>query len=467
MAILIGHASIDENGKAKGGKAGDQTQREVCAREWYSKPWEFVLRCKDHAKAEKMAVACERGCSNDNIGYDQNQRNTLNTQAKTVNYDLSKIQTPCECDCSSFMAVCVQATGIDIPYISGNAPTTSTMKTVFLSTGEFDVLTDSKYLTSDNYLKRGDILVKSGSHTVMALENGAKAIVSKIGVDVSSYQKEIDWNAAKTSGIEFSILKIIRKDLSPDAQFENNWKGCAEAGIPVQGVYNYSYATTVQKAETDAKKVLEILNGRKTMVWLDVEDECQMNLGATLVSLINAYKGVIEGAGLRFGVYTGEYLYRDYMKPYGGLDCPLWIARYGKNTGTMDLKYQPQMNGMIGWQYTSAGRVNGIDGNVDMDVWYENIENVTAIPNAYKNPYKEPERLLYKKTPMMRGDDVKWVQAYLIERGCLSPFNSKGQNNIDGIFGSDTDLATRKFQKEKEITVDGKVGVVTKAWLKM
>lgn len=466
MAILIGHASIDENGKAKNGKAGDQTKKEVCTREWYSKPWEFVLRCKDNTKAEKMAVACEQGCANDNIGYDQNQRNTLDALAQMVDYDLSKIKAPCECDCSSFMAVCAQAAGINIPYNSGNAPTTSTMKNAFTSTGEFDVLTDFKYLTSDNYLNRGDILVKAGSHTAMALENGAKTTKSKIGIDVSSYQGVVDWDAVKTSGIEFAILKIIRKDLNPDKQFENNWKGCIDAGIPIQGVYNYSYATTEDKAIMDAHAVLDILNGRKTMVWLDVEDDCQKNLGARLISIINAYSNVIAGAGLPFGVYTGVFFYNDYTKPYGGLKCPLWIARYGKNTGAMDLKYQPQMDGMIGWQYTSAGRVNGINGNVDMDVWYETLENIPDNSMHYGNPYPEPMRLLYRKTPMMRGEDVKWVQAYLIDHGCLAPFNSSGGNNIDGIFGKDTDASVRKFQGQKNITIDGKVGIVTRTYLK-
>ncbi len=466
MAILIGHASIDENGKARGGKAGDQTRKEVCTRKWYNKGWDFVLRCKDPVKTEKMAAACEKGCANDYIGYDQNQRNTLGTEAAKVGYDLSDIVVPCECDCSSLMAVCAQAAGILIHYSSGNAPTTSTMKAAFLRTGEFEVLTDFKYLISDDYLKRGDILVKAGSHTVMALENGTKATVSKIGVDVSSYQGIIDWEVAKTSGIEFAILKVIRKDLNPDKQFEANWKGCTEAGIPIQGVYNYSYATTEDKAAMDAYRVLEILDGRKAMVWIDEEDDCLINLGQRLVSIINTYAEIIKGAGLPFGVYTGEYFYNDYMKPYGGLDCPLWIARYGKNTGAMDLKYQPQMDGMIGWQYTSRGRVNGISGDVDMDVWYESVEHIPSSSLTYRNPYPEPERMLYKKTPVMRGSDVKWVQAHLIDHDCLPSLNLKGENNVDGIFGNDTDLAVRKFQKRSEITVDGKVGTVTRAYLK-
>lgn len=476
MPILIGHASIDENGKTKGGSAGDQTKKEVCTRAWYSKPWDYVLRCKDRNKAEKMAIACEKGCANDNIGYDQNQRNTLYTQAKSVNYDLGKITMPCECDCSSFMTVCAQAAGIDIPYNSGNAPTTSTMKNAFVSTGEFDVLTNSKYLTSDKYLKRGDILVKSSSHTVMALENGEKATNSKIGVDVSSYQSpigkdgkpvKIDWNAVKTSGIDFAILKIIRKDLEPDKQFENNWKGCENAGMTIQGVYNYSYATTVEKARTDANKVLQILNGRKTMVWLDVEDECQKNLGARLISIINAYAKVIQDAGLEFGVYTGESFYNSYIKPYGGLKYPLWIARYGKNTGEMDSNYQPQIDGMVGWQYTSKGSVNGIIGNVDMNVWYKELSALNQATDAHNgNSYPEPIRLLYKANPLLRGEDVKWLQYELIRHGCLPENNAKGELNIDGILGNDTSNAIYAFQRQAGITADGKCGAVTRTHLK-
>ena len=172
MAIKIGHASIDENRKIKGGSAGDQTGKELCTRSWYTTGWEYILRPKTKELAEKSAKACEKGCSNNKIGYDQNQRNTLNTQAKKVGYDLSKITTKCETDCSAFMTVCAIAGGANIDYGS-NAPTTSTMKTRFLLSGDYEVITTSKYLTSDKYLKRGDILVKAGSHTVMALENGS------------------------------------------------------------------------------------------------------------------------------------------------------------------------------------------------------------------------------------------------------------------------------------------------------
>lgn len=119
-----------------------------------------------------MAKACEAACNNKNIGYDQSQRNTLNAQAKLVGYDIERIKTPCECDCSSLMAVCAQAAGITVNYSNGNAPTTATMEGAFKATGLFEVIKDTAYLKSDKYLKRGDILVAPGSHTAMVLENG-------------------------------------------------------------------------------------------------------------------------------------------------------------------------------------------------------------------------------------------------------------------------------------------------------
>lgn len=197
--------------------------------------------------------------------------------------------------------------------------------------------------------------------------------MSKIGVDVSSYQGSVDWGKTAQAGVEFVILKIIRKDLQPDRQFENNWMGCTAAGVPIQGVYNYSYATTIQKAKTDAQRVLEILAGRRAMVWLDVEDKCQEGIGKRLIDIINAYAGVIKGAGYEFGVYTGQSFYNTYIKPYGGVDYPLWIARYGTNSGKVEAKFEPEISGMLGWQYTSRGSVDGISGNVDMNVWYGEV----------------------------------------------------------------------------------------------
>lgn len=201
MAVKIGHASLDERKKIKGGVAGDQGA-ELCIRTWWNKPWDFVLRPKSATLAEKSAKACEDACANKNIGYDQNQRNTLHTQARKVDFDLSKITVPCECDCSSLMHVCALAGGANITYGSNGAATIN-MKSRFTVNGEYEVLTDSKYLTSDKYLKRGDILVKEGSHTVMVLEDGSG--VSKMETTTES---GVANNAITTEGNDFDMPTI-------------------------------------------------------------------------------------------------------------------------------------------------------------------------------------------------------------------------------------------------------------------
>lgn len=198
MAVKIGHASLDERGKITGGVAGNQ-KKELCIRTWYAKSWKLVLRPKTAELAEKSAKACESACANKNIGYDQNQRNTLYTQARKVNFDLSKITTPCECDCSSLMHVCALAGGANITYGSNGAATIN-MESRFTVNGEYEVLKDSKYLTTDRYLKRGDILVNPGSHTVMVLEDGNASNASNdalVSVGIPVLQKGSKGDAVK------------------------------------------------------------------------------------------------------------------------------------------------------------------------------------------------------------------------------------------------------------------------------
>ena len=91
MATLCGWASIDENGKAKGGAAGDQNGREVKTGNWYDFGQKIVLRFKDRAKAKKAAQTMKTLCTGNYVGYDQNQRTTLYTEMQKVGWDASKL----------------------------------------------------------------------------------------------------------------------------------------------------------------------------------------------------------------------------------------------------------------------------------------------------------------------------------------------------------------------------------------
>ena len=166
MGIKIGHASIDENGKIAGGKAGDQTKKEICIREWYDKPWNVYLECTDQSIADRAAGFMEQICSDDNYGYDQSQRLT--------GYDAivkngGKVKgAKGEFDCSSLVSTCYRLAGLPI----SPACTTRSIRESFLATGKFKVYTDAAHLTSDTYAKRGSLYIKEGSHVVMPLEDG-------------------------------------------------------------------------------------------------------------------------------------------------------------------------------------------------------------------------------------------------------------------------------------------------------
>lgn len=170
----IGQATDDERGHVRGGKAGDQNGKEVSITHWsYSsnggsyKHWRYVARFKDEKKAEIAASTMEAACANDYIGYDQSSRTSLYYTAKPLNWDVSKIRTPCECSCSPLVSVCINSSGISVPanWHTGN----SSMLKYLTNSGQFEILTDSKYLTTDVNLKRGDILVSPGHHTAMVL----------------------------------------------------------------------------------------------------------------------------------------------------------------------------------------------------------------------------------------------------------------------------------------------------------
>lgn len=219
---------------------------------------------------------------------------------------------------------------------------------------------------------------------------------NKIGkfIDVSSYQGKIDWNQVKESGISKVILKVIRKDLSPDKCFEENYMNAKNAGVDVVGFYNYSYALTKEKAIIDAKAVLKVLNDRKGIVWLDIEDKTQFGLGNAIVDIINEYGAIIEAAGYEFGVYTGMSFYNSFIKPYKSkIKCTRWwIARYYNSYNKMGVnidpneQYNPKSSTgleLYAWQYTSSGQVPGISANVDINILYDNKTISIAPPTNY------------------------------------------------------------------------------------
>ena len=172
IKVYVGEAIHDENNKARGGEPGDQTGREVCVREWRlnQNGWR-VFRAKDPTVAEKIAYDMRAACANPFIGYDQTDRRTLYEVSKPLGFDCTRVTTPCECDCSSLVQVCVLYAGVKV----GSFNTASEAEAL-LKTGAFIELTGEKYTESPDFLRTGDILVtKTKGHTCVVLNDGPKA----------------------------------------------------------------------------------------------------------------------------------------------------------------------------------------------------------------------------------------------------------------------------------------------------
>lgn len=207
------------------------------------------------------------------------------------------------------------------------------------------------------------------------------------GIDISTYQKGINYQALKDAGVDFAILKIINKNGDLDSAYTVHSSALDALGIKIQAVYNYSYATTTDKAIYDANKVLQYLGTRQCAVCLDVEDNVQKGLGSYLIDIINAYQRVIENAGRSFILYSGKSFFETYIKPYSAnLKCKqYWIARYYRGYETMPYEEDPNqaykpMDGILAWQYTSSGSIKGIGTRLDLNVMYKEIDAPSYIP---------------------------------------------------------------------------------------
>jgi len=246
--VRIGSAHIDERGKAKGGKAGDQTGKEVSPQDWYkhAKGW-VLIRAKDPEKAALIADAMKAACENPLVGYDQSQRNTLWDALKNKEFDLSRLEDPVEVDCSSLVRFCCAAAGI----IASNF-STATEVSHLRATGAFDVLTAPKYTQQSAYLRKGDILVtKTQGHTVVALNDGPKAYED----DVSLGTRPL---ARGDSGADVAELQdaLARLGFDPqgiDGEFGPNTQKAVKAaqqalGLPVTGEADLATIQAIQAA---------------------------------------------------------------------------------------------------------------------------------------------------------------------------------------------------------------------------
>lgn len=266
MAVKIAHAAGDENGRITQGKAGDQNGREVRIQNWYASNWNYVFRFKDPVMREKCAKFMEDLANNDNVGYDQSQRNTLLQYAEEVNWDASKIMKKCECDCSSAVtAACIAAGVPKSALYTTNACSTRNLRAKLVATGLVEMLSDAAHTSTDKNALRGDIYLKEGSHVMVCISNGSQGGVQTIqpAPSSSSTPLRVDSN---TRAIQTWLNTYYNAGLAVDGAYGPKTKKALvkavqrEFGVDADGIFG-------PKSKAAAKVIKQGSRGILVTLW--------------------------------------------------------------------------------------------------------------------------------------------------------------------------------------------------------
>lgn len=213
------------------------------------------------------------------------------------------------------------------------------------------------------------------------------------GIDVSTYQGNINWSAVKSGGIDFAIVKATQGHavnsnsyLFTDRQFANNVTGAHDVGLKV-GVYHYLTAKTVKEAQTEAQHFIDTIAPYKPRIELwaavDVEEDKYLPRNKKLLSdIVEAFCAYVAAEGYRPMVYTNpNYLtWRLDKIPAHDLWLALWRDKTRTPTGYDNMQI---------WQY-GAEAVKGINGNVDANYGYFDVA-VEDVPPMLITPMPELE----------------------------------------------------------------------------
>ena len=195
---------------------------------------------------------------------------------------------------------------------------------------------------------------------------------SILGIDVSTFQDSVDWEAVKEAGVEFVFIRLGYRGyetgkINMDNRCLEHYAGAKAAGLKI-GAYFYSQAITVQEAVAEAEFALEIIQDWQLDLpvvydWEYVSADARTgNMDARLLTDCTlAFCRRVELAGHRPMIYFNTTQARDLLYLSELRDYPFWLAQY--NDG-MDFPYRVEM-----WQYTSRGSVPGIQGDVDLNLW--------------------------------------------------------------------------------------------------
>lgn len=213
-------------------------------------------------------------------------------------------------------------------------------------------------------------------------------------------------NFAKAKGIEFVIIRVTQL-YGIDKFFETNYKNATKAGLKV-GVYRYSYANNSTESRREAEDVISTLNGRHLdlPVWIDLEWKKQETFTRKqMEGIIEAFREVVESAGYKFGIYCTKDWYKNLIPESAKSKYDFWIASVPKeknDDGTIHENLRPSYG--VGWQYSWKGKVVGLTGGYDADVFY----------TLYEDEKKETkEETPVSKVTVTASDVIKTAEAWL------------------------------------------------------
>lgn len=194
-----------------------------------------------------------------------------------------------------------------------------------------------------------------------------------LGIDVSKWQKEIDWEKVAEDGVEFAIIRCgyrgsVSGCLVEDPYFERNIKGATAAGIKV-GVYFFTQAVTEVEAVEEASMVVSLIRDYELEYPVFIDTESAGGNGRadgldeeTRTAVCEAFCATVRNAGYQSGVYASRNWYNKRVDVERLEKYVIWLAEYRKI---------PLYEGYYHmWQYTSKGKVDGIEGNVDLNISY-------------------------------------------------------------------------------------------------
>ena len=186
-------------------------------------------------------------------------------------------------------------------------------------------------------------------------------------IDVSEWNRDINWNAAKEAGVDYAIIRCGFGKTGIDKYFTINMEEAAAAGVII-GVYFYSYATDYDSAVTEAKHCIDLIEDYRDIIKLpvfyDVEEERNI---PRITDVCMGFINTMNYYGYNCGVYTSGSWYSAYFKDIS--TDYIWLAYWGSDDGIPHTK--PDYCDI--WQFTSKGSVSGVGNRcVDCDIVYNN-----------------------------------------------------------------------------------------------